>query len=249
MKTATPTKYYNEFKDFIIKQKHPCIMAQTVFKMEDVTLRSFNEFGSSETAKKIIEELKLYIDTYDSDSNSFQTFIAVFPNEKEMSEIEFENKLWKQLNAIHAVDIKPWDSEVDDDPTSSKFSFSIHGTAFYIVGMHPKSSRKARQAPYATLVFNLHHQFEKLREMGTYEQVRNRIRKRDKKLQGSINPVLTDFGDASEAMQYSGRNVNEDWKCPFQHLHSMDNSSQSHIKNESTSRKLSSDLVKLKNVS
>lgn len=52
--------------------------------------------------------------------------------------------------------------------------------------------------------------------MGKYTTVKKRIRKRDKKLQGTINPVLKDFGKDSEAKQYSGRSVGNDWKCPFQ---------------------------------
>ena len=53
--------------------------------------------------------------------------------------------------------------------------------------------------------------------MGTYKRVRNTIRKRDKKLQGNINPMLEDFGATSEAKQYSGRKVSEKWECPFKH--------------------------------
>ena len=53
--------------------------------------------------------------------------------------------------------------------------------------------------------------------MGTYKKVKKRIRRRDKKLQGYINPVLKDFGTDTETRQYSGRNVEEDWKCPFIH--------------------------------
>jgi hypothetical protein len=43
------------------------------------------------------------------------------------------------------------------------------------------------------------------------------IRQRDIALQGSINPVLARFGEASEARQYSGRAVESNWKCPFHH--------------------------------
>ena len=83
--------------------------------------------------------------------------------------------------------------------------------------MHPNSSRKARKSPKPTLVFNLHSQFEKLREMGVYDQVRDRIRNRDLQKNGSINPMMMDFGKRSEAAQYSGREVNNNWECPFIH--------------------------------
>ncbi len=193
------------------------MMAQTVFEMDRAVLKSYSELGSEEVAKKMYEDIKRYLEGYDFEENSFQTFIATFPTTEVFSEKEFEELLWKQLQWLHKVDSQPWDPSVSSDPTSSKFSFSVAGKAFYIVGMHPKSSRLARQAPFPTLVFNLHWQFEKLREMGTYRRVRNTIRKRDKNLQGFINPVLEDFGKDTEARQYSGRKVEGDWECPFHH--------------------------------
>jgi hypothetical protein len=44
------------------------------------------------------------------------------------------------------------------------------------------------------------------------------VRERDFKLQGSLNPNLSNFGEQSEARQYSGRAVETDWKCPFHAL-------------------------------
>ena len=43
------------------------------------------------------------------------------------------------------------------------------------------------------------------------------IRKRDTAFQGSINPMVADFGTTSEAKQYSGREVSESWKRPLLH--------------------------------
>ena len=34
-------------------------------------------------------------------------------------------------------------------------------------------------------------------------------------LQGEINPMVDDHGQSSEARQYSGREVEEDWQAPF----------------------------------
>ena len=205
------------FSDFILENNHPCLMAQTVFSMDKAEIHSYSNFGSLQTARKILKDLKNYIENYDFSSNDFYSFIAVFPERKNFSEEQFEALLWKQLQFIHEADASPWDPEVSSDPDSDKFSFSIAGKAFYVVGLHPNSSRKARQSPYPALTFNLHWQFEKLREMGAYENVRDKIRERDKALQGNINPMLEDFGSNSEARQYSGRKVGEEWKCPFLH--------------------------------
>lgn len=203
------------FQDFIIKENHPCIMAQTVFKMGSVDFHSYSSFGSEETGKLIMTDLKSYLKDYDFSSNDFFTFIAAFENESKFSEKEFEKILWQQLQHLHNLDEEAWDPGVSDDVEDDAFSFSLCNRAFYIVGLHPNSSRLARQSPFPTIVFNLHWQFEKLREMGSYQTVRDRIRDRDKALQGSVNPMMQDFGAGSEAKQYSGRKVGKDWKCPF----------------------------------
>jgi len=39
-------------------------------------------------------------------------------------------------------------------------------------------------------------------------------------VQGSLNPNLADFGERSEARQYSGREVEEHWRCPFHRANS-----------------------------
>ena len=41
------------------------------------------------------------------------------------------------------------------------------------------------------------------------------IREREEASHGGVNPMLADFGEGSEAAQYSGRQVDEDWSAPF----------------------------------
>jgi FPC/CPF motif-containing protein YcgG len=136
----------------------------------------------------------------------------------DLDEEAFERALWARLQALHELDRRryEWSGESSCDPRASDFSFSLGGRAFYLVGMHPRSSRKARRLPTPALVLNLHAQFETLRAQGVYETMRRLIRRRDLAFSGSVNPMLADFGQASEAAQYSGRLVPPDWVCPFQ---------------------------------
>lgn len=207
----------SEYRDFIITQKHPCVMAKSVFAMENYHLKIYDDITSDKITYPILSDIENYLSRYDFTSKNFQSLILCFKNNKFDTELEFENALWNLLQRLHDADDAPWDSNVSKNPNDTNFSFSIKGSAFYIVGMHPKSSRIARQAPHCTVALNLHGQFEKLRTMGRYETVKNKIRQRDKMLQGSINPVLRDFGTDTETKQYSGRNVGEKWKCPFHH--------------------------------
>lgn len=208
-------KIDSAYKEYILGKDHPCIMAKSLFKMNRYNLHVYNDMHDSVVLLHLLDDLRKYLADYDFESTSFESFLAVFPNSSYANEREFENALWKSLQHLHNLDDSPWDPSVSDDPDNPHFSFSLCGRAFYMVGLHPASSRIARQAPYTTLVFNLHHQFEKLREMGTYDAVKNTIRKNDELLQGSINPVLRDHGTETETRQYSGRNVEADWKCPF----------------------------------
>lgn len=206
-----------QFREFIVDQDHPCVMAKSVFMNDEVRLRNYRTLGSIETAEKLICDLRRFIKNYSFVNRQFKTFIACFTEQEIASEMHYEELLWRQLRLIKQCDKQPWDPTVDANPESENFSFSIAGKAFYIVGMHPKGSRRARQTPYPCIAFNLHWQFEKLREMGIYENVRDRIRDRDEKRNGSINPMLEDFGSNSEARQYSGRAVDKNWKCPYGH--------------------------------
>ena len=65
------------------------------------------------------------------------------------------------------------------------------------------------------MVFNFHEQFERLRARGKFETMKQTIRAREMTFQGSINPMLTNFGERSEASQYSGQAVSDKWPCPF----------------------------------
>ena len=217
MNTLTQNNIIAEFKDFVVTQGHPCIMANTVFQMDNFQLKAYDDIESDEVINPILSDIENYLENYDFTSNKFESLIVCFTKNDFQTELEFEKALWNFLQKLHDADDATWDPNVSDDPEDPNFSFSLKGKAFYIIGMHPKSSRFARQAPYCTVVFNLHWQFERLREMGTYDAVKKRIRRRDEALQGSINPILTDFGQTSETKQYSGRRVEQTWKCPFHH--------------------------------
>jgi FPC/CPF motif-containing protein YcgG len=200
-------------REFILDD-HPCVMAQSLVADDNLTIRNYQKMDFSIT-RDLTYHLKEYINSIEDDSKKFQTFIATFEDDNFETELEFENALWKLLYNLHKEDSQAWDKNTSPDTASSKFSFSLLGNSFYIVGMHPNSSRKARSAPFPMIVFNLHHQFELLRSLKRYTRIRDLIRRRDKEFQGSINPMLEDFGKNSEARQYSGRAVEKDWKCPY----------------------------------
>jgi FPC/CPF motif-containing protein YcgG len=149
--------------------------------------------------------------------SEYATFVAIFESPRETDELEFESLFWQQLRRLNELDAAhfEWDPNVRSDPSDPHFSFSFGGQALYVIGLHANSSREARRFPWPALVFNPHEQFERLRADGKWKRMQDTIRSRDLELQGSINPMLSDFGADSEARQYSGRAVEEDWRAPF----------------------------------
>ncbi len=135
-----------------------------------------------------------------------------------MSETQFEALLWRRLQSLHHLDNQAgvgWAEDVSNDPASPQFSMSVGGAAYFVVGLHPGASRAARRFNRPALIFNPHDQFKRLQADGRYAQIKKTVRARDTKIDGDINPMLADFGEASEALQYSGRRVGGDWRCPF----------------------------------
>ena len=142
-------------------------------------------------------------------------FVACFVAPVPGGERAFEQLLWRTLQQLSDLDAHPWATDRRADPEDPKFSFSFGGVGFFVIGLHGGSSRLARRFAWPTLVFNPHVQFDRLRSKGQYAHFQSVIRTRDITLQGTINPMLSDFGEQSEARQYSGRSVGPHWECPF----------------------------------
>lgn len=199
----------------ILGPEYPCLGARSVFKRERATVVLHDDLEAPETARTLLEQLREYAATVDPEEG-FVSFVAGFRGPEVRDEKHFEEMLWGLLQRLHDVDEQPWAPEVSADPNDPHFAFSVAGTPFFIVGLHPKASREARRMPLPVLVFNLHEQFESLREEGGFERMRDTIRRRDEELQGSINPMVSDHGETSEARQYSGRKLEKAWEAPFE---------------------------------
>lgn len=203
------------FRQFVLRPEFPCLGAKAAFNSDSHTVRVFRRLADEETTEALSNDLHDFART--GPQHEYATFIAIFEHPRATDEFEFENLIWKQLRQLHQRDAGrfAWDQNVAADPGDPHFSFSLGGRAFYVIGMHANSSREARRFPWPVLVFNPHEQFERLRSDGKWKHMQESIRQRERQLQGSVNPMLSDFGERSEARQYSGRAVEEDWRAPF----------------------------------
>jgi uncharacterized protein len=203
------------FAAFVADPAFPCLGAKAAMNADALELRGYPTLAGVRTSAALFRDLVAFTRSDLVRAQEYASFVAVFSSPDDLDELGFERLLWLQLEQLHRLDDSPWDPLVSSDPGSPRFSFSLGGQALYVVGLHGGSSRLSRQFPWPALVFNPHAQFEKLRSDGNWKRMQKTIRERDAALQGSVNPMLTDFGEASEARQYAGRAVEANWQPPF----------------------------------
>lgn len=216
---------HRSFREHVLDQDFPCIGGKSAINHDTYRFGLYQEMNTSGATAGLAHDLWEYAQERPSLETDYATFVASFAAPVARDEREWEQMLWSQLQSLHELDRRhhAWDSTVSSDPEDPAFSFSFAGTAFFVIGLHPQSSRYARRFAWPTLVFNAHVQFERLREQQVFERVRETVRTRDLKLQGSLNPNLSNYGELSEARQYSGRAVEEEWRCPFRARTGKDN--------------------------
>lgn len=204
------------FQSYIEQEAFPCLAAKTAVARGHVEFFHGTAIECPADDQALLERVTKFGNARE-DQSPFRSFVALFPQTPRQSAKAFECSLWRRLQRLHNLDVKrsAWDASVESDPTSPEFSMSLGGNAFYIVGLHPGSPRRARRFPLTAMVFNLHRQFEQLRAEDRYHRFSEAIIERDVAFQGSPNPMLDEHGVSSEARQYSGREVGENWVCPF----------------------------------
>lgn len=204
------------FRAFVGDPGFSCLAGKGVVRRDSYELGVYGALGSADATASLAAALAVFAAALPAAATELSAFVAVFPDAAPADERQFEERLWAQLQRLDAVDAgNAWDPAVSADPDDPHFSFSFAGRAFFVIGLHGASSRAARRFAWPALVFNPRAQFDRLRDDGRYEKLSAVIREREIALQGTLNPNLADFGERSEARQYSGRATEPAWRCPF----------------------------------
>ncbi len=204
--------------DHIAEKAFPCVGAKAAMNSGLLEIVTAWSVTSAWDDVAIHHALLDWSSRYARDSEGLRSLAVVFSEPGDLDEAAFEAAMWERIQSLSDKDEwrgQPCDDGVSSDPDDPHFSLSFGGKAYFVVGMHPRASRAARRTPFPVMVFNLHDQFERLRAEQRYEKLRSAILARDEHLDGSINPMLARHGETSEARQYSGRAVTDDWQCPF----------------------------------
>ncbi len=221
MHQPTPTLRHpltTAFEEFVRDPLFPCVGAKAALSKRQMTYVVARDIRSAWDDLNIHKCLMELINLYRKNPAPFRSLAVIFEDENALDEVGFERLLWARLQSLSDKDVwlgqRP-DDRVAHDPNHPEFSVSFGGEAFFIVGLHPQASRPARRFIRPTMIFNLHDQFEKLREADRYEKLRASIIERDIDLAGTANPMLSRHGVISPARQYSGRAVGPEWRCPY----------------------------------
>jgi FPC/CPF motif-containing protein YcgG len=215
------TEIIKEYMDYLNIKEFPCIAAKAALAKHQLKCMVADNMACPKDDEQIIEFLYSFVNECRNSKDFYHSAAIIFKQAINNTEEMFDTLLWKRLQSLADIDAQNhgYDKRVNSDPTSPEFSFSINEEAFYIIGLHPFSSRQSRRFKYPTLVFNPHNQFEQLRKSAKYEAMKEVVRKRDIILSGSVNPMLQDFGNVSEVFQYSGRMYDDAWQCPLKINH------------------------------
>lgn len=207
------------FTEFVSNRIFPCVGAKAALKRDGMRFVVARDFRSAWDDLRILPALHAIASRYRTEPTLFQSLVILFERGAPRDEHAYEERLWQRLQSLSDKD--DWlgqrpDPRVTHDPEDPHFAMSFGGEAFFVVGLHPRASRPARRFEAPAMVFNLHDQFELLRAEGRYAKMSASILDRDLAFAGSANPMLAAHGSVSAARQYSGRVVEDGWRCPFE---------------------------------
>ncbi len=206
------------FRAFVGEAGFPCVGAKAALAQDRLDIATAASLVGAGEDDRLFDALTAFVAGYRRAPGPFHSLAILFSGPDTLDEAAFEAALWSRLQALSDIDADrghAYDRRVSEDPENPRFSLSLAGEAFFVIGLHPAASRPARRFSTPALVFNPHDQFEHLRRADRYQRLSRQILARDRALAGSDNPMLARFGATSEARQYSGRVVGADWTCPF----------------------------------
>jgi len=219
---------HGSLKGWVLSAGFPCNGAKSAFNTDSYRLGIYDTFSANDVGL-LANDLKTYIAEYmDAPvvrpkievgdwiplSRTFATFLACFKEEPVCDESMFETRLWAILENLRKLDQAPVPNGFSTDPARNNFSFCFGGEGFFVAAFHPGSWRWSRRFMFPLLVFNMHRQFDGLKQSGMFAPLRDTVRKNDAELQGSPNNLVADFGQQPEAPQYAMRRVPHGWKPP-----------------------------------
>ncbi len=206
----------------VLKNDYPCTIARGLVSSDKYIFGVYHDLSAGSSLEALCRDLWSFIQEFQA--NRARSFFASFLAPEISTEEEFEAILWGALQKVHDCDCKihtSWPSRVSSDPENPAFAFCVAGFPFLVLAGFKGSSRRGRAFEYPTLTFNPLEIFEGMQNKSAGDTTAlataaRLIRARDADLHGgAANPNQIEFGAASQAKKFSGRTVEDGWKCPF----------------------------------
>jgi uncharacterized protein len=207
-----------EFAAFLKSPAFPCVGAKSALALSRLQSIEAGSIASDADDVVIYDRIAAFTADGRNETSAFRSLAILFRDQVVEDEDAFVAAFWRRLQALHNIDVARgvgWAENVSADVSSAKFSMSLAGAGYFVIGLHPASPRLARRFSHPAMIFNPHDQFESLRADGRYGRIQEVVRTRELRTQGTLNPMLAEFGRASEAAQYSGQETGPDWICPL----------------------------------
>jgi FPC/CPF motif-containing protein YcgG len=153
--SALGAAFTARFRAFVSHHAFPCVGAKAALNRKRMEFGLFMRLEDKDSAAALCGLLQDFSRRHPDPGSDPVSYVAMFRGDV-ANDDDFHRSLWGRLQAMSDIDActHPWDSSVSADPESLEFSFSVAARAFFVVGLHPRSPRRSRRAPFPCLVFN-----------------------------------------------------------------------------------------------
>ncbi|MFC9825372.1 guanitoxin biosynthesis heme-dependent pre-guanitoxin N-hydroxylase GntA [Streptomyces erythrochromogenes] len=196
------------FRELLLGGSYPCLGGVGAVRRGDYRLHRHPPLGSAAAVAQCTANLTDLLRDFPVEACPVAVMVAVFDGPADLDEAAFETLMWTQLDGMRQTAGPPLPDLAGRDDNDPAFGFGDRD--FFVVGLGPSASRHARMFLWPTLVFNALTHSVQLHSEGRHNRMRDRIRARDIRLQGNLNPNLA----RSSLAQFSGRDVGDNWSCP-----------------------------------
>src|SRR5262249_55256652 len=153
---------HSQFRGMITSPAFPCLGGSGAIHRGDYRFAVYGALGSPDAIRPCASDLASFLGKCPADRNPVAVFVAAFRQPVIPTELAFETALWEQLRGLHELDAHGdaahrQSGGSDGLPTDVKNEdpgFFFCDREFFVVGLHPASSRWARRFGWPTLVFN-----------------------------------------------------------------------------------------------
>ncbi|MGI5149666.1 guanitoxin biosynthesis heme-dependent pre-guanitoxin N-hydroxylase GntA [Plantactinospora sp. CA-294935] len=205
-----------QLRALVLDGPFPCLGARSAFRVGSYLFNVHQELGAAGSTRSLAADLR-HFRTVRRRMGDLYTYVGSFLEPRVVAdERDWDRLVWGVLQDLHDLDDEPWDARYSTDPGHADFAFSFAGLGHLVVTLYPGASRYARRFAWPTLIFNPPEQDRaKFPSDEEFLRFQDKIRERDARLQGSVNPSLPDTLDDPQAPGFSGAPVGPNWDCPL----------------------------------